>query len=347
MNINYLLNNTFSNDIAIDIGTDNTLIYVNGKGLVLKEPSYVAYDEKTGEIQEVGTKAKEMLGKNPQGIKVLKPINMGVIADIELATKMIKEFISSIYNKTILKPRIIASVCAGSTQVEQRAICDVLKSVGAREVYLIDEPLAAASGAGCDISLARGMLIADIGGGRCDVASISLGHTVIGKSITTAGESFTDEIVKYIKKKYNINIGPLTAENIKTQIGCAYPFELMKTMEVYGCDVTSGLPCSVSVNSEEIREVFDVPLKKIAQIIKITLEDTPCELQSDILEDGILLTGGGAKIYGIDKWLRMEMGIKVFVTENMDECVINGVGAELLKLDMPSTSVMKYYYQIQ
>ena len=346
MNINFLVNNTLSNDIGIDIGTETTLIYIAGKGIVLKEPSYIAYDVCSDKLEAVGSKAKEMLGKAPSCIKVIKPMANGVISDKDMACKMIGEFIASILQKTILKPRIIASVSMGSTQVEQRALCEGLKEVCARDVYLIEEPLAAAAGAGCDISLARGMLIADIGAGSCDVASISLGNSVIGKSITTAGDAFTNEITQYVKKNYALDIGFLTAENIKKQIGCAYPFESIRTMTVYGSDITNGMPRMISLSSEEIREVFDPLLLQIAEIIKTTLEDTPPELQSDILEDGILLTGGGAKLYGIDRRLRMETEIKVFVTENMEECVINGIGSELAKLDIPNNQTTKFYYSL-
>ena len=346
MNINSLLNNTLSNDMGIDIGTESTLIYMAGSGLVLKEPSYIAYDIYSEKIEAVGTQAKEMLGKAPHCIKVVRPIFNGVISNKNMACQMIREFISSISQKTVLKPRIIASVSMGSTQVEQRALCDVLNEAGARDVYLIEEPLAAASGAGCDISLARGMLIADIGAGSCDVASISLGNSVIGKSTTAAGDSFTNEIIKYVRKNYNMNIGFLTSEKIKKEIGCAYPFDGIKSMTVYGSDLTNGIPRFITLSSEEIRDIFNPLLLQIADIIKTTLEDTPPELQSDILEDGILLTGGGAKLHGIDRWLRMETGMKVFVTENMEECVINGVGAELAKLDIPNNQTTKFYYSL-
>ncbi len=346
MNLNFIVNNTFSSDMAIDPGTDTTLIYVREKGIVLKEPSYIAYDINTKEIVAAGMQAYEMLGKTPPCIKVVKPISAGVISDYEMACKMFKHFISLVYKKTVLKPRIIVSVPSGITDVEQRAITDALKDAGARDVYLMEEPLAAAAGAGCDISLARGMLIADIGGGRCDVASVSLGHSVISRSITVAGNTFTEEIIRYIRKNHNLNIGYKTAEEVKREIGCAYPFDLSKTTEVAGCDSTTGLPGVTTVNSEELREIFTPLLKKIAQVIKTTLEDTTPELQSDILEDGILITGGGAMLYGIDKWLRMELGIKVFITQNMDECVINGVGEQLSRLDVSSNNSAKYYYSI-
>ena len=206
--------------------------------------------------------------------------------------------------------------------------------------------MAAAAGAGCDLSLARGMLIADIGAGRCDVASISLGRSVISKSIPNAGDLFTDEIIKYIRKNHNLNIGYITADSLKNEIGCAYPFDLSKTAELSGCDITTGMPRKISINSEEIRQILYPQLKKIANTIRTTLEETPPELQSDILEDGILITGGGAMLWGMEKWLSMELGIKVFVTQNMNECVIKGLLEQLEKLDTAGMSADKYYYSI-
>lgn len=347
MYLNYLLNNAISCDMAIDPGTDVTLIYVRGMGIVLKEPSYIAYDVNTKKIQAVGSEAYEMLGKAPSCIKVVKPLEAGVISDYEMACKMLKYFINNACTKKILlKPRVIASIAADSTEIEKKALADALREAGAREVYLMEEPLAAAYGAGCDISLARGMLIADIGAGGCDVASISLGRSVISKSVKVGGNAFTENVIQYIKKNYNLNIGYITAEKIKREIGCAYPFDLSKTMQVTGCAVSNGLPGTIYVNSEELRESFLPLLKKVAETIKTTLEDTPPELQSDILEDGILITGGGALMYGLEKWLTAETGIKVFTTDKMDECVINGVGEQLSMLDISGEQPDKYYYAI-
>lgn len=344
MNINYLLNNTFSQDIAIDIGTDTTLIYIQGKGIVLKEPSCIAFDKSAGTVEATGSEAKQMLGKSPKMIDIVRPIENGVISNYSMAEKMIKKFLTSVYEKTVLKPRIIASVPSGSTDVEQRAMCGMLKDAGARDVYLIEAPLAAASGSGCDISLARGMLIVDIGGGRCDAASISLGASVIKKTATAAGNRLDREIIKYVKEQHKIIIGDNTAEKIKCEIGCVYPFEISKNAEVYGSDTMTGLPKSVIINSEEIREVITPHVREIAGLITGVLEDTPPALQSDIMEDGILLTGGGAMLHGIDRFLRSETGIKIFTTEKSDECVINGVGGELIKLD--NSAADKYYYTI-
>lgn len=344
MNINYLLNNTFSQDIAIDIGTDTTLIYMRGKGIVLKEPTYIAFDRSADAVEAVGNDAKQMLGKSPKMIDVIRPVENGVISCYTMAEKMMKKFLASVYEKTVLKPRIIASVPSESTDVEQRAMCGMLKDAGARDVYLIEAPLAAASGSGCDISLARGMLIVDIGGGRSDAASISLGASVIKKSITDAGNRLDEAIIKYVKEEHKIIIGRNTAERIKCEIGCVYPFEISKNTEVFGSDSANGLPRNTTVNSEEIREVITPHVRKIAGLITGVLEETPPALQSDIMEDGILLTGGGAMLCGIDRFLRSETGIKIFTTEKSDECVINGVGRELIKLDNPAAD--KYYYSI-
>lgn len=344
MNLNYLFNNTFSQDIAIDLGTDNTLIYIQGKGVVLTEPSYISYDKSSRRIAAVGSEAKEMAGKAPRTIKVIKPIEKGVVADLEMASKMLGSFISRVCEKNLLKPRAVVSVPAESTDVEQRALCDLLKQAGARDVFLVEAPLAAAAGAGCDISLARGMLIADLGGGKSDAASISLGASVIKKSINTSGNTINEEIIKYVKKAHNLNIGEVSAERVKCEIGCAYPFELSKTTAVSGCDVTSGMPRTITLNSEELREVITPSVREFAALITGVLEDTPPALQSDIMEDGILITGGGAMLYGIDKFLRSETGIKIFTTENSDRCVINGVGGELIKLDNPSAN--RYFFSI-
>ncbi len=346
INFSYLINSTLSEDIGIDLGSFMTSIYIQNKGIVLKEPSYIALDTRTNEVVSVGTQAYEMIGKNPPCIKIVQPIENGVISDIELAVKMLKAFISRVYKQTVLKPRVMACVPSDSTEIERHAIVGVLKDSGAREVYLIDAPLAAAVGAGCDISLARGLLIAHIGAGRCDVSSISLGRSVIGKSINVAGNTFTEEIIKHIKNAHNINIGTLTAEAVKKKIGCAYPLEKLTTMNISGCDVTSGLPRFISVSSEEIRECLLSSLLKIANIIKTTLKDTPPDLLADILEDGILITGGGGMLYGLDKYLRMELGIKVFVIDDMQDCAIKGIGAELSKLDLTKAQGGKFYYAV-
>ena len=349
MNLNFLVNNTFANDIAIDLGTDMTYIYIKGNGIVVREPSYIAYDTNTHEIQACGTDARNMLGKNPPSITVSSPVVNGVVSDHTLASLMLKNFISKSCPKTLLKPRVVVTVPSDSTDVEKRALSLALQQSGAREVYFIETPIAAAVGAGCDISLARGMLVANLGGGRCDVCSISLGHSVIKNSITTAGRAFCFEITKYIKKKYNLNIGELSADTIKRELGCAAPFDRTKTLSVTGCDTTSGLPRAISINSEEIRDVLSPLVLQIASVIRTTLEETPPELQSDILEDGILITGTDANIYGLDKFLRTELNIKVFIADSPEECGAKGAGEELSRLDIANDGEKYCYtmYEIQ
>lgn len=344
MKLSYFLNNALSVNMAIDIGTNSTKIFIPQKGLVLDEPSYIACDIHSGEVCAVGAAAKLMYEKAPCTVKVITPIKNGVVANHEMAQKMIRHFIASVCDKTLLKPRVVVSVPADSTDIEKRAVCDILREAGSREIYLIEAPLAAAAGAGCDISLARGMLIAEIGGGRTNAASISLGASVIKKSIPVAGNSMDAEIIKYVRKNHNLVIGSLTAENIKNTIGCVYPFELSKSMTVSGCDSSGGMPRSVILNSEEIREVLTPQVNKIAQLIKEVLEDTPPELQADIMEDGILITGGTAHLYGIEKHLKNELGLKVFITEGTDECVVKGAAGELLKLD--DATQKKFCYPI-
>ncbi len=345
-NFKSLINSTLSEDMGIDFGSHNTLIYILNKGIVLDEPSYIALDTRTNELIATGTKAYEMLGKNPKFTKIVCPLENGVVTDIDLAVRMLSEFIKQVYKKTLLKPRIMASVPSDLTEIERHSITEVLRLSGARAVYLINSPLAAAIGAGCDISIARGMLVANIGAGRSDVSSISLGRSVVGKSINVAGNTFTYDIIRHIRDAHNINIGFPTAESLKKTIGCAYPLEKLTTMNVSGCDKTSGLPRFISINSEEIRECLMPSVMKISSLIKTVIEDTPTELISDITDDGILITGGGAKLMGLDKFLRMDLGLKVYVTENMQGCVVNGLGEELLKLDLPDSQGGKFYYAI-
>lgn len=345
-NFKSLLNSTLSEDMGIDFGSHNTLIYIKDKGVVLDEPSYIALDTRTNELIAIGNEAYEMIGKNPKFTKVLCPIENGVVSDIDLATRMLRTFFSKIYKKTVLKPRIMLSVPSDLTDVERHSITEVLRLSGAREVYFINSPIAAAIGAGCDISLSRGMLIANIGAGRSDVSSISLGRSVVGKSIKTAGNTFTEAIIKYVKNTHNINIGYQTAENVKKTIGCAFPMEKITSMNISGCDAANGLPRFISINSEEIRECLSSCLIQVCDLIKTVITDTPPELISDITDDGILITGGGAMLYGLDMYLKNELGLKVFVTENMLSCVIDGIGIELSKLDLSDAQGGKFYYAI-
>lgn len=345
MNIGANFGGLFSKDIAIDLGTATTLLYVQGDGIVLYEPSVVAYDAGDKSMQAVGEEAWAMMGKNPQALAVERPLSGGVITDSYLAEEMLRRFLAKVCQKSLLKPRVMVCVPADITDVEQRAVIEACQQAGARRVYIIEEPIAAAIGAGCDISLARGMLIVDIGGGTTDVAAISLGKAVISRSIKTAGDSFTQAVIEYVQKRYSLHIGEPTAEKIKKEIGCVFPRERIESISVYGTDAQSGLPRSATINSDEIREAFDGVVGEIIQAIKDTLEDTPPELLNDILEDGILLTGGGAKIYGLDKRLRLETGIKIFLAQDMDACVIKGAGIALESVGRRKVDAAHTYYK--
>ncbi len=337
------INSALSEDIGIDVGSYKTAIYIREKGIVFNEPSYIAIDSKTNEVVAYGEEAYEMIGKNPPSIRIVKPVENGMISDMELAIKLLKIFISKVYNKTLLKPRVIANIPTGSTEIERHAMSEVLKSAGARIVHLIESPVSSALGAGCDVSIARGLFVVDIGAGKSDISTISLGKNVVSNSINVAGDVFTNDIIKHIKTAHNLNIGFLMAEAIKKTIGCAYPMEKLTSMSVSGCDVTSGLPRFMSISSEEIRECLLPSLSKISNVIKNTLKNTPTELQTDILEDGILLTGGGAKLSGLDKYFRQELEMKVFVIDDMENCAIKGIGKQLIALDS-NVAEEKFYY---
>lgn len=327
------INNVFSKDIAIDMGSCYTRIIVSGDGIALYEPTILAKDINTGEIIAAGKEAREMEGKCPPCIEIIKPICNGVISDFDNAVALLKAFLLRVCEKNIIKPRVVITVPCSVTEVERRAIIDVATFAGSRKTFIIEAPLAAATGANCDISLARGMLIAHIGGGICDISTISLGHTIVNNSIKSAGNQFTEATIKYIKNKYDLNIGRVTAENLKESIGCVYSLDTVQSRKVYGSDGATGTPRSVIISSEELKEAYEPILVPIISAIKTTLEDTPPELLGDILEDGILLTGGGAALYGIDRRIRMALGIKVFLAENLDLCSVMGAGLELAKLN--------------
>ncbi len=327
-----MISNIFSKDIAIDMGTCYTRIISAGSGISVYEPTMLARDKNSGEVVAVGSEAKEMEGKCPPSIKLIKPVENGVISDFDNVVALLKIFFQRTCEKSIIKPRVIITLPECVTEVEKRAVIDAVTLAGARRTFLLDASLAAASGANCDVSLARGMMIADIGGGRTDIAALSVGHACTSHSINTAGNSFTDATIKYIKSKYDMIIGRNTAETLKTEIGCVYAFDLTKSYKVCGTDATTGFPRSVTLSSEELREAYEDTLQIIILAVKATLEDTPPELLGDILEDGILLTGGGAALYGIDRRIRMALGIKVFLAENNDLCAVMGAGVELAKL---------------
>lgn len=331
------INDHFSSDIAIDLGTANTLVFAKTKGIILDEPSVVAvqknYRGTQNRVLAVGKEAKEMLGRTPGNIVAIRPIKDGVIADFEVTQSMLKYFISKSTNKkTFVRPRIIICVPYGITQVEKQAVRESAHSAGAREVYLIEEPMAAAIGAGLPITEPSGNMVVDIGGGTTGVAVISLGGIVHCQSIKVAGDKFDEAIVNYVKRKFNLLIGERTAENIKIAIGNAAPFEKEKTLDIKGRDLVAGAPKTIKITSTQVHEALMDPLNKIIDAIKTTLEKTPPELASDIVDNGIILTGGGAQISNLDILLRDKTGLPVSISENPLTSVVIGSGKVLEEL---------------
>jgi rod shape-determining protein MreB len=325
----------FSNDLAIDLGTATTLVYVRGKGIVLNEPSVVAVEKKSEKVLAVGAEAKRMLGRTPGHITAIRPMKEGVIADFEMAERMLRDFITKVHNRsTFLRPRIIIGVPSRITQVEQRAVRDSAELAGAREVYLIEEPVAAAIGAGLPISEPSGNMVVDVGGGTTDIAVISLGGIVYSESVKVAGDRMDDAIMNYVKKKYNLLIGEHMAERIKVEIGSAYPFEEKKTLTIKGRDLISGIPRTLSVDDAEIREALHEPISTIVNAIKIALENTPPELAGDIIDRGIVLTGGGSMLRGLDVRLREETNLPIITVDDPLTSVVLGVGKILDNLDL-------------
>ncbi|MFN3921905.1 MAG: rod shape-determining protein [Caldimicrobium sp.] len=326
----------FSKDLAIDLGTANTLIYMEGKGIILKEPSVVAIKEdgRYKKVVAVGEEAKKMLGKTPGSIKAIRPLREGVIADFEVTEAMIRYFIQKVHNRSYLvKPRIILSVPSGTTQVERRAVKESAESAGAREVYLIEEPMAAAIGAGLPITEPVANMIVDIGGGTTEVAIISLGGIVVSHSIKVAGDKFDEAIIQYVKRKYNLLIGETTAEQIKIQIGNVLPEEPYETVEIKGRDLISGVPKTITISSKEIQEAIKEPVDAILQAIKEILEIAPPELSADLVDRGIMLSGGGALLKNLDRYISEGTGLPVRVAEDPLICVALGAGKALDNLD--------------
>lgn len=330
----------FSNDLAIDLGTANTLVYVKGIGIVTNEPSVVAVqrDSRGGKkILAVGKEAKEMLGRTPGSIVAIRPMKDGVIADFEITEAMLRYFIERAHNRrTMVKPRIIICVPYGITEVEKRAVRESAESAGAREVYLIEEPMAAAIGAGLPITEPSGSMIVDIGGGTTEVAVISLAGIVYSKSVRVGGDKMDEAIVNYLKRKYQLLIGERTAEQIKINIGTAYPDENIKTMAVKGRDLVAGIPKTIEVNSEEVREAIMEPVNTIVEAVRIALEKTPPELAADIVDKGIMLAGGGALIKNIDILLREETGLPIMIADDPLCAVVLGSGKALDQIDILS-----------
>ena len=335
----------FSNDLAIDLGTATTLVYVRGRGIVLNEPSVVAIERKTEQILAVGVEAKKMLGRTPGNILAIRPMKEGVIADFEMAEKMLRHFITKAHNRsTFVRPRIIIGVPSRITQVEQRAVRDSAELAGAREVYLIEEPVAAAIGAGLPITEPSGNMVVDIGGGTTDIAVLSLGGIVYSESVKVAGDRMDDAIMNYVKKKYNLLIGDHMAERIKVEIGSAYPFDEKKEMIVKGRDLISGIPRTLVLNDSEIRESLVEPISTIINAIKVALENTPPELAGDIIDCGMVLTGGGSLLRGMDTRLREETGLPIITVDDPLTSVVLGVGKILDELDLlRKVSVMSQY----
>ncbi len=325
-------------DIGIDLGTANMLVTLKGKGIIIKEPSVVAIDKKTGEILATGIEAKDMLGRTPEGIKAVRPLKDGVIADFTATQLMLKNIIQKVSSRyNVGKPRVVVGVPSGITEVEERAVEESVLHAGAREVYLIEEPMAAAIGAELDVAEPSGSIIVDIGGGTTEVAVISLGGVVVSNSLRIAGDELDEDIVDYVKKELNIAIGTTTAEEIKLEIGCALPLMTEETMEVRGRDLTTGLPRNIILSSTEVEEAMKESIMEIIEIVKATLEKTPPELASDIMEKGIVLAGGGALIKNLDKLLSEKTGMPVYVADEPLDCVVKGTGKTLEDLERLKT----------
>ncbi len=325
----------FSNDLAIDLGTANTLVYVNGRGIICNEPSVVVLRNDNKKPVAVGMEAKEMLGKTPSNIVTIRPLKDGVIADFDATEEMLKYFIAKAHNrKSFVSPRVIIGVPSGITQVERRAVKDAAHSSGAREVYLIEEPMAAAVGVGLPVGEPSGNMIVDIGGGTTDVAVISLDGIVYSKAVRVGGDKMDDAIMAYIKRKYNLMIGERTSEQIKIELGSAYPTNKVEPMEVKGRDLISGIPKAIHVTEDEIREALQETVGLILDTIKVTLENTPPELAADIVDRGIVLAGGGALLRGLDILIREQTGVPVIVPDDPLTAVVRGCGMMLDKLEL-------------
>ena len=314
-----------SKDIGIDLGTANILVTLKGKGIVLKEPSVVAINRRNGNIVATGNEAKEMLGRTPEQIKAVRPMKDGVIADFTATQLMLKNIIGKVGKRyNIGRPRVVVGVPSGITEVEERAVEEAVMQAGAKEVYLIEEPMAAAIGASLDVGEPSGNIIVDIGGGTTEVAVISLGGIVVSHSLRVAGDELDEEIVNYIKREMNLAVGDTTAEQIKMQLGCAMPLMTEMSMEIRGRDLTTGLPRNMTITSTQVEEAIKESITKIVDIVKLTLEKTPPELAADIMEKGIVLAGGGALIKNLDKLLSTETGMPVYIADEPLDCVVRG-----------------------
>ncbi len=331
------LQELFSNDLAIDLGTANTLVYVRHKGIVVTEPSVVVIRRSRGrkEIIAVGAQAKGMFERTPPDIEVIWPLRGGVIADFDACESMLKYFIKKAHNnKSLVRPRVVVGVPFGITEVEKKAVKESAIQAGARDVFIIEEPMAAAIGAGLPVTEPTGNMIIDIGGGTTEIAVISLGGIVFGQSVKVAGDKMDEAIISYVRRKHNLLIGKLTAEQIKVTIGNAYPLDELEIMEVKGHDLVSRMPRQIEINSDEIREALEQPLREIVSAVRLALERTPPELAGDLMERGILLAGGGALLRNLDAFLRETIGVPVLMAEDPLGCVVMGCGKALEEIDI-------------
>ena len=331
----------FGRDIGIDLGTASILVYIRGKGIVLKEPSVVAIDKNNNQLLAVGEEAQKMLGRTPGNIVAIRPLRDGVISDYDITERMLRYFIQKVCGHRIFKPRIIICVPSGVTEVEERAVLDAAMQAGARKTYLIEEPIAAAIGAGIDISKACGSMVIDIGGGTTDIAVISLGGIVVSSSIKTAGDELDEAIVRYMRKQHNMMIGERTAEEMKVKIGTAYSRETQVSMDVRGRNLISGLPKTINITSDEMMEALEEPIAHIVEEVHAVLEKTPPELVSDISDRGIVLTGGGGLLHGIDELLHQKLGINIIIAQDAVSCVAIGTGKALENIELLQQEIAK------
>lgn len=327
--------NKFSHDMGIDLGTANTLVNVKGKGIIIREPSVVAVDKANNEVLAIGAEAKQMIGRTPGHIIAIRPMKDGVIADFDITQSMLKFFIKKAIGKnSLVRPRIVVGVPSGVTEVEKRAVIDATVQAGAREAYLIEEPMAAAIGAGLPVQEATGSMVVDIGGGTCEVAVISLGGIVVSKSIRTGGDAMDDAIVRYIRKTFSLLIGERTAEEVKINIGTAMPLENPEEMDIRGRDLVSGLPKNITINSNQVCEALNEPVTNILDAVRNTLERTPPELAADIMDRGVVMTGGSSLLRNLDRIMSRDTGMPVYVSDDALSCVALGTGLAVENVDV-------------
>ncbi len=332
----------FSNDVAIDLGTSTTLIYVKGKGIQLYEPSIVAIDEINRNVVAVGSEAKRMLGRTPEGVKAIRPMKDGVIADFDTVELMLKSFIAMVQKKKLfVRPRVIICVPSGITEVEKRAVRDSVEATGAREIYLISEPIAAAIGVGLPVEAPTGNMVVDIGGGTTEIAVVALSGVVNVNSIRIAGDEMDEAIINYVKKNYNLIIGEQTAEIIKIKIGSAYATGKDEIMEIKGRDLVSGIPKTIKITGAKIREALEEPVTLIVEAVRLALEKTPPELAADIVDRGIYMAGGGSLLKGLDLLIAEETNLPVYVAENATDCVVLGAGKVLENINRNEKLLLK------